>query len=135
MGGKGMVKQSYDDWEREQYQKHGWIAHLVLPDDETGMANYHTHGLAMDLQIVLPICPDLAKNLLQAAVDLLKSGTELLHGVDYSRIVDGYSVRFVRAIESGRPVLRMIIPNSDGKLDRDQMAGLFATQWEGVQEE
>lgn len=28
-----------------QMEQHGFVVHLVLPSEESGWANYHTHGL------------------------------------------------------------------------------------------
>jgi hypothetical protein len=119
-------------------EKHGWYAHFVLAEDESGVADIHTHGIEQtfgqpDLQVTLPLPTSEAKVILRLfhnVVDYIKQGVELRNGVYLDRVVSGMKVKLVAAEEGGRPILRMILPDAQGKLEPDEMSEDFARQYE-----
>ena len=126
-------------WEQEQMRNHGWFIDLVSGDDETGeLADAHTHGLPQsfghsDLQLVLPLplTSRTVGRILTNLVNLIKSGTKLEAGSKYSEVIENYQVLMLEAVEGGRPVLRVILPDKYGCLDRDQIRHPFQQQWPG----
>lgn len=111
--------------QRANMEKYGWIAHFITDHDPTSPTgvNVHTHGLVEnfnhpDLQVVLPIPPQVAHGLLCAAIDQIKAGTRFHAGQQYDKICgNDYKITFVQAIEGDRAVLRMILPTPNGSLD------------------
>ncbi|HYE68407.1 MAG TPA: DUF4262 domain-containing protein [Anaerovoracaceae bacterium] len=102
--------------------KYGYVIHLVVGDTSSpNNTNYHTHGLPekcghADLQICLNIKPELAQDILNGAVELIEEGQKFEAGKEYDRVLGGgYKVKFIEAMESNRPVLRLVIPNPEGK--------------------
>jgi hypothetical protein len=119
--------------EKEWLKKPGWFAHMV------GDVNYHTHGLDLtqnhiNIEVVLPIDPNLIHDLITSAIDLIKKGKKFESGKDYARVIKKLKVRFVKSREGDRDVLRMIIPDKNGNLDKDKMEETFAKQWDGLSE-
>lgn len=104
--------------------KYGWFAHIVQDDVDvkTGY-NYHTHGIpatwpgAMDIQVVLPLPPPVTHNLAVSYVNLLKKGIFPKDGDVLDGIIKGYKVRMAAVEENDRTVLRMILPQKDGRLE------------------
>jgi len=141
----------YDAWEAEQMEKHGWIAHMVGPSCQCGACgehdmegdpdsptrvNYHTHGLTnydhMDLQIVLPLNPKDAMGIFRILADLIKIGTKIEAGTTFQGPFQ-MPLSFQRAIEADdHEVLRVIIPDKDGKIEQQEMDPAYAIQWEGL---
>jgi hypothetical protein len=118
----------------EMMEKHGWYAHYVPSGDKTPTgANYHTHGLERsfghrNIQIILPLEPKTAHDLTHAIIAKIKEGIRFEAGVDYTDIMQNdYKVRFIAARESGRDVLRLLIPDKEG-----EFKGKFAVQLEGL---
>jgi len=61
----------------------------------------------------------------------VKSGTKFEPGEEYQGVIkEGFGVTFVVASETGRLVLRLIICDSNGCLDKDKMDGEYAKQYE-----
>ena len=123
--------------EAEQMAARGWVAHHVAPDPDspTGV-NYHTHGLAEtfghpDIQIVLPMTPAVTHGVASRVVELIEGGARFPPG-DESDVVlkKGYRVRFVGATECGREVLRVILPDKDGRLDAEFADPEYAKQYD-----
>tara|TARA_B100000614_G_scaffold262489_2_gene296254 strand:- start:11705 stop:12190 length:486 start_codon:yes stop_codon:yes gene_type:complete len=148
-------------WENEMMQKHGWYAHMVGPSceceacgehdtegdtDSPTLVNYHTHGLTTlghtDLQIVLPINPNLAMSIFHTIVGNIKDGQTYEPGETYHDVLgdnrEGHEggsmpVAFALASEGAdHPVLRVIIPDEAGCVDREAMDEQYAIQWEGL---
>jgi hypothetical protein len=126
--------------EQAQYEKNGWVAHYVFDDDPQvpeGMINCHTHGLVEslnhpDFQIVLPLPPETAHGILRTLVERIREGDQFRPGDLADEIIREYQVAFAMATECDRPVIRVILPASDGILDRKKMTGDFAQQWKGT---
>ena len=120
----------------EMLAKYGWFAHYVSDDPDAPMGvNFHTHGMDEtfdhpDLQIVFPIDPKIAHSLFWEAINQIKSGKKFRDGDVVDKIVgNGFSVKFVEAQENERTVLRMILPDKYGNLDRADLAGTMAEQY------
>lgn len=108
----------------------GWYAHAVP-------CNYHTHGLPMsfdhlDIQVTLPIDPAQVHSVVCLVVEMIKEGKKFHSFTRYSGILKNMEVTFVGAIESGHSVLRMILPDANGSLDREEMDILYAEQYDNL---
>ncbi|WCF11554.1 DUF4262 domain-containing protein (plasmid) [Paenibacillus thiaminolyticus] len=122
------------EWEKDNIEKYGFYIHIV---PGTTQCNYHTHGLVesfehRDLQIVLPIDPQLAGALFHSIVNEIKNGKKFEEGVDYFGLVADPKMptAFKKVKETGRTVLRMLIPDRNGVLPgREGCDPAFATQW------
>jgi hypothetical protein len=121
--------EAYEKKMQAGYEKYGWIIHAVP-------MNVHTHGLPekyghMDLQITLNINPNTAGSILHTIVDAIAGGKKFKDGDKADKIITPpYLVTFVNKTECGRDVLRVIFPDSKGKLMQDEQAPDFAKQWE-----
>ena len=137
----------------ESMKKYGWYAHYV-PGDTTSPTefNAHTHGFMdtwkhPDVQIVAPMPQGTAHGIFWAVVNQLKEGKRFEPGTEYAEILEGYTVRFAWAREGsethfkpgsaihivGRPVLRIILPDKEGRTDRSTMEEPYRIQWEGTE--
>lgn len=56
-------------------------------------------------------------------VENIKKGTVYEPGNKYDKIIQNYKVEFINAKESGRSVLRLLIPDANGKYE-----GVYAEQ-------
>lgn len=120
----------------ELMTKYGWVADIVMDAD---LPNVHTHGLKEnydhpDLQAVAFIDPKIIHGVMCGIVDRIKDGDKFIAGVDYDGVIKNFKVRFVDAIENNRPVLRLILPDQHGHLDREAMTDDFDCQYEGIPE-
>lgn len=123
----------------EALAEYGWYAHLVFDDDDSPTRyNIHTHGLAEryghpDFQVVLPLAPGIAHGVLIALADgVVKDGRRFTAGTPVAEIIRGFDVGFAEASECGRPVLRVILPDPDGRLERGEIGAEYAVQYEGT---
>jgi hypothetical protein len=124
--------------EQAQLAKHGWISHYVFddPDTPTGI-NVHTHGLAEnyghpDFQLVLPLATETAWGILANLVDDVKAGRVFSAGTTAGGIIRDYNLGFAAASEGGRDVLRVIVPDPEGRTARGEIGGEYAVQYEGT---
>ena len=102
----------------------GWFAHLVMNDDRCPSGvNAHTHNLKeayghKDIQICLNIPPNVINGLFESVVDEIKKGVKFETGKEYDKIFcGGFKAKFIDAFELGRPVLRLLIPDKNGKYE------------------
>jgi len=129
------------EWHMKCLKKHGWYAHFV-PDESFPLGmNIHTHGLLegdlhlhhLDLQIVLPLQPEVAQGVLHAVTAKIKGGKVFQDGEKYDGILKaGFLVAFAKALEGERIVLRIILPDPDGKIDKAEMDPDYARQYDGL---
>jgi hypothetical protein len=111
------------EWERQQLEQFGWFAHYVAgTPDCPNNTNYHTHGLTesfghLDLQICLPVRHTLAHSIFSTVIGKIKVGQIFIEDKAYEEILKNYPLRFALAFESGRNVLRLLIPDEQGRLD------------------
>ncbi len=130
--------QEIEEKQKKNIEDHGWYCHAIGGGDDqtpTGV-NYHTHGCLEsfghpDLQIVAPMPPVLAHNLFGLAIEKIKAGEKFKAGDRLSDIIKNMDVALIEAQESGRTVLRMVLPDTRGELDREKMDKPFNTQWDG----
>lgn len=122
--------------EREFIAKDGFFVHLISDDKTTPMGfNAHTHGFELtwnhlDLQVVFPVKEQVVMGLFWAAVEHIKEGSVFSDGDVVGRIAgNDYKVKFIKAQESGRDVLRMILPDVAGNLDVGTITGNFRHQY------
>lgn len=110
--------------ERELLENPGWFVHYVFETDAgelNGMANYHTHGLSKnfnhpDIQITLPIDPNVVHPVLNGMVRDIKNGKVFHENERSSEVLRGMDVYFKAYREGRRWVLRMLLPDPNGKL-------------------
>ncbi len=125
------------DWTRTQMNKYGWICHFVATGDEqtsTGF-NAHTHGLQenhqhADFQIVIPLPEKVAHAIFITLADRVKAGEKFAAGQKLDEVIQQMQVKLIDAVECGRAVLRVILPDKAGKLDLGEIADPYATQYD-----
>lgn len=110
---------------REDIEKHGFCVHFVIytakPPSRRRYQSIHTHGLEQsqgghyDLEITLPVSGEDAAEVISNVVDKIKKGKEFRDGDIESGILVGYDVKFVKRKESGRDILRILLPDRDGR--------------------
>ena len=111
-----------------------WVIHLVANGacDECGrtengfrpyICNAHTHGLAayehMDQQLVLSYSPHEIARILNTLGLRIQAGERFEPGAMVSGIFEDCDVRLDLFEETGRNVLRVIIPDSHGRFPED----------------
>lgn len=111
-------------------EKHGFVIHYVPNDDfdhsPTGV-NIHTHGLRNinnhpDFQITIPLPPHIASRIMHRLYDLVEGGEVFCAGGESDKVLEGnMKVGFIEVMECDRPVLRVILPDSDGNIRRSTM--------------
>lgn len=101
-----------------------WFSHCVPGDPDTPYNfNYHTHGLEKlfnhkNIQVVMPMNPKTIHAIINRLIEEIRQGTQFLPNQDYENLMaDGYKVRFIEAKECGRDVLRLLIPDKEGKYE------------------
>lgn len=124
-------KMALDAWQNERLRQVGYYEHYVVPHDTLPQCmNAHTHGFPTkcnhpDLQIVYPLSEDVLHSVFVSALSLIeKSKLQLEDGGLYHKILRGYTVLVRSAVESGRPVRRLIMPDADGTFSELQCADL-----------
>lgn len=115
--------------ERVAMEEHGWVVHYVYEskeDELNGMANLHTHGLFenfrhRDLQVILPIQMNSIHPIFSLlAQKIKKDGVVFEPDVRYSDVLEGFDVLFKVYNEGDREVLRLLLPDPNGKLPIDK---------------
>ena len=117
-----------EDWERDCLQKTGWFAHQVP-------GNYHTHGVLesfghQDIQVVLQIDPNAIHRIVSGVINDIKEGKQFQAGQNYSKVIQKLDVTFIEATENDRTVLRLIFPDANGKLLKEEMDPDYAAQYD-----
>ena len=125
--------------EQEALESQGWFSHFVMPTvDGQTWVNYHTHGLPEhyahpDFQLVLPLDGNTLHALAAKLVDRVKKGERFTAGARVSGITAKYDVLLIDAMETKsirRNVLRIILPDKEGGVDRESLSGIFAEQFQ-----
>lgn len=113
--------------DRLSMNMYGFLTHAVMPCEHCPDAvyNLHTHGLEesnnhKDLQIVLPVDPKIAHQIIWIIVHLIENGFKCIPGKRSSEVFDGMDVEFMLAEETGRQVIRVLLPDKNGKLPSDE---------------
>lgn len=136
-----MTRKALTPQEEKIMEQFGWFAHVVVADPNIATGyNYHTHGMNvtlghLDLQIVLPLSERKCHSIAATIHGQIEAGMRFDDG-DETRIPhqDGscYPVRFIKVREGDREVLRVILPNAEGKLEPKDVADdepEYALQW------
>ena len=104
----------------ESIDLYGWVVHYVYDDKMCpAKVNIHTHHVQesfghKDIQVCLNLKPELVHRLLVNIVNNIKTGVKYEPGKKYGNIVDNFKLEFIEATESGRKVLRLLIPDENG---------------------
>jgi hypothetical protein len=119
----GMTFDDLKAKEVEMTEKYGFFSHYVS-DPNCKYVNYHTHGFRKtwehdDLQIVIPLPPNIANNLFWTFADRVKAGERFAAGARVDKIVHGHQVILKKAKEGDRDVLRIILPDKNGRFPED----------------
>lgn len=126
-------KPMLDAFEAASIKEYGFFIHFVAKDSSSPtLFNTHTHGLErsfkhLDLQIVCPVPEQLAMYVFHTVVDFIKKGKSFADGEISYDVLD-LPVKFVAAKECDRDVLRIILPDTKGLVDRT-MAFPFNKQY------
>lgn len=113
--------------EQRMLTEHGWYVHYVFETDKNefgGLANIHTHGLKEnfnhpDIQVVMPIASETVHPVLVGLVEDIKRGETFKENERSSKVLRGMDVYFAPFKENGRDVLRLILPDPQGRLPLD----------------
>lgn len=111
--------------------KVGWYGHIVENADGPTGFNCHTHGLAVDFQIVFPVSHYVADSVLTTMADRSKGGEKFIDGQEIHGVIRNYPIKLALATESGREVLRIILPDRHGKFGKEA-EGAFPLQYVGT---
>lgn len=125
------------EWQKKCLLLHGWYMHYVYDDQNSPYSvNIHTHGLIEnfnhpDLQVCMPLPKKIIHNIVVEIVNRIKERTLFIDkDQNYGDILaGGYRVKFIDAIENGRPVLRMILPDKAGHLEYLDMGPEYQEQY------
>jgi len=140
-GRRADARRRAEERERESMKKYGWFARVVPGHPETPFGfSVHTYGFDKtwkqpDVQIVYPMPPETAYDIIYTITKLLEKGVALAPGRDYEdSILHDLTVRFAWTTESGRRLLRAILPDKKNRVKKGEITGDFARQWEGTEE-
>lgn len=121
---------AHDRWAVECMERYGFYIHFVFDEDfdnSPSGVNLHTHGISesqdhRDFQITIPLDPEIARGIFHNLYDRVKAGHTFEEGDVVSEILGGgMKITFIEAMECGRPVLRVILPDSGGNIKRSTM--------------
>lgn len=135
MSGNAKAFAGLADWEQRCILRFGFYIHYMFDDETTwGNVNVHTHNFPEawghpDFQIVVPMPQATARGILENLADRVREGDRFEAGKRYSGIIRNLDVLMIEATESGRPVLRVILPTEDGCLDRETIRAPWNKQW------
>ncbi len=125
--------------EAQNMEEDGWYAHYVTDDPVPPFGvNAHTHGFEEtfshpDVQICFPLDTKVIHSIFWRITDFLKEGNRLESGKSYPGLIGNeMEVAFLWATEDDRNVLRAILPDSSGCIDREDMKEPFGLQFEGT---
>lgn len=101
--------------------EYGYYMHIVLGES---FINVHTHGFLEtwnhpEMQIVMGINPKITQDLLWCFADRIKGGEKFEAGQLVDEIVKSFPVKLIDATEGGRSVLRVLLPDQNGKFPGD----------------
>ena len=106
-------------------QKVDWIIHAVFEYGPGGTKNNHTHGMEryghLDFQMVLNAPPQEISYLLNTTGMRVRDGEQFAPGDMVHGLYEDCGVRLDLFRETGRKVLRLIIPDSDNRFPEDPL--------------
>ena len=128
---KEEAMEQMDQWEDECVEKYGFYVHYV---NEGESIDVHTHGLAEslnhpDLQILLSLDPQTSHHIINGVVDRIREGESFSDGMVVEGLIKNFPVKFIDAKEGNRDILRIILPDPNGKLDLDEIDEKYAIQY------
>ncbi|WP_066297456.1 DUF4262 domain-containing protein [Bacillus sp. FJAT-29937] len=105
-----------------------WTVHYVFETELCefgGLCNYHTHGLKenydhLDFQVVLPLNPKTIDPILGMMVNQIKEGRVFESDKKAGQVLRGFDVLFKEFHDGNRKVLRLILPDPNGKFPGDE---------------
>lgn len=102
-----------------------WIIHAVWEFGPEGTSNNHTHGMEkydhLDFQLVLHVAPKLIGYLLNSMGMRVLAGERFAQGDMVKGLFDDCDVRLDLHRETGRDVLRLIIPDGKNRFPEDPL--------------
>jgi hypothetical protein len=141
-GSKEELLAAHRKWAQDCMLNQGWYAHYVFDAETPTGFCAHTHGLLdtlmhWDLQIIAPLPGEAIHAIFHNVVERIKQGKKYKAGsVETGILNNGYNVKFVDAWEGPqrRAVLRIILPDPDGALERGNISSVWATQYADLQQ-
>lgn len=136
------MKKKFEEFKRQEeelIEKYGFVIHNVFPssDDEI-LWSHHTHGLKenfnhIDLEIVLPINPNIVGGVFHGMVEQIKEGESFENKLISDRVIQGYDVQLVKVNDGHRELLRIILPDVNGKFPADKdCADVYKNQLDDI---
>lgn len=129
---------AHDKWAVECMKKYGFYIHFVIDGDfenSPSGVNHHTHGIPQshachDFQITVPLDPEVVSGIFHNLYDRVKDGEVFAAGdIVHDIIGNDMAITFIEAEENGRTVLRVILPDPAGNIDKSKMQN----KWKAAQ--
>ena len=135
--------EQFNDFMRQQEEmikKYGFVIHNVFPseEDEDILYSIHTHGLKenfnhMDLEVVLPMNPNIVAGIFHGMVDSIKDGETFEDKSTSDRVIQNFDVQLVRVNDGARDLLRIVLPDENGKFPCDKdCADIYKNQLDDI---
>lgn len=127
------IQEKQRAWEQDCMEKYGFWVHLVQDDESPTGINIHTHGLETydhpDFQLIVPLPQQFAHSIVSDLANRVKNGERFSAEQNVDKVIKQWPVKLIDAEESGRKVLRIVLPDPDGKLERDEINDQYAIQY------
>lgn len=126
-------------WENKALAERGFYVHYVSSDSSSPTNfNAHTHGLQafgnhLDFQLVIPLPPGIAHNIICSLAERVKDGERFVSGQRLDSVIRNFEIKLVKASENDRDVLRIILPDPHGKLEPEEINEQYAAQYEDIE--
>lgn len=125
----------YLKWEMDMLKTYGWYVHIVQLETNPNLANAHTHGIFesfghLDFQIALSLPKNVYSYIFAELVERINDDKIFTDGMIVDDLLEKYNVKFLKYTESGRDVMRIIIPDRKGNLDRFTSEEPFNMQYD-----
>ena len=123
------------EWQAQCLAERGFYVHYVS-DDATSPTrfNAHTHGMNLlnhlDFQLVIQLPPKVGHNILCSLAEMVKDGSRFEAGQLVENIIRTFPIKLIEATENDRKVLRIILPDPDGKLELDEINQQYSLQYQ-----
>jgi hypothetical protein len=112
---------------KDKLNKYGHVIHYVFSkkDGWNEDCSIHTHGVLelykhLDLEIKLPLPQNVAMGVLNGMVESIKKGVSFENKLISDEVLKGYDVQLVRVNDGSRELIRVIIPDENGKFPGDK---------------
>ena len=115
----------------------GWVMRAFSHGGNHGISDNRSVGFAEnfkhpDIQINYPLPGELALHCLSTVADLVKSGKTYKDGDLSDDVLHDLPVKFVAVEIDGVSMLRMILPDKEGNVERDKMAYRYSLQYSDI---